>query len=326
MIVKKFLKGFMAAALAVTMAVTPVSSIKAAPETMPDGTVFDAEYYAQTYPDVANAVGTDKDALYNHYVTFGKAEGRMACAPTTVQTDQNPIVPSTQSKNPLTAKTTPTQALVYAGLLPDFMLTDSRPVSSSWAHYDYLQPRTKEGDPYVSKAKFEYDAYGNLINGNSWNYSIIDTDGRIVACNDTCGKYLNCVYNEQGQMIQLKHEGREIRFNYDDRGRLIKMIGTIGTNSTESILGYNEQERIITCNSKSGKSGKEIEVIEYTYDEQGRLIKILGNDLSFNISSCIQYEYDASGKLVREIEIERCDGSGLASKSDTKTIKEYSYN
>lgn len=251
----------------------------------------------------------------------------MACAPTTVQTDQNPIVPSTQSKNPLTAKTTPTQVLVYAGLLPDFMLTDSRPVSISSAYYDYLHPRTKEGDPTVNKAKFEYDAYGNLINENLWNYSIIDTDGRIVACNDAgWGKYLNCVYNEQGQMIQLKHEGREIRFNYDDRGRLIKMIGTIGTNSTESILGYNEQERIITCNSKSGKSGKEIEVIEYTYDEQGRLIKILGNDLSFNISSCIQYEYDASGKLVREIEIERCDGSGLASKSDTKRINEYSYN
>ncbi len=47
-----------------------------------DGTIFDAEYYAQTYPDVANAVGTDRDALYNHYVTFGKAEGRLACAPT----------------------------------------------------------------------------------------------------------------------------------------------------------------------------------------------------------------------------------------------------
>ena len=63
--VKKFLKGFMAAALAVTIAVMPVSSVMcnsltvfAAPETMPDGTVFDAEYYAQTYPDVANAVGT----------------------------------------------------------------------------------------------------------------------------------------------------------------------------------------------------------------------------------------------------------------------------
>lgn len=50
----------------------------AAPETMPDGTVFDAEYYTQAYPDVVAELGTDKDALYNHYVTFGRNEGRLA--------------------------------------------------------------------------------------------------------------------------------------------------------------------------------------------------------------------------------------------------------
>lgn len=50
----------------------------AAPETMPDGTVFDAEYYAQAYPDVVAELGTDKDAMYNHYMTFGRNEGRLA--------------------------------------------------------------------------------------------------------------------------------------------------------------------------------------------------------------------------------------------------------
>ena len=50
----------------------------AAPEVMPDGTVFDAEYYAQTYPDVVAALGTGTDALYQHYVIFGQLEGRLA--------------------------------------------------------------------------------------------------------------------------------------------------------------------------------------------------------------------------------------------------------
>ena len=45
-----------------------------------DGTLFDAEYYAQTNPDVVAVFGTNKDALYTHYVMFGKAEGRKACA------------------------------------------------------------------------------------------------------------------------------------------------------------------------------------------------------------------------------------------------------
>ena len=100
----------------------------AAPETMPDGTVFDAEYYAQTYPDVAAAIGTGRDALYNHYVTFGKAEGRYACASDAGQSTVNP------AENPISVQnniigTAPIEALVYIDYLPDFLLTDSRPTS-----------------------------------------------------------------------------------------------------------------------------------------------------------------------------------------------------
>lgn len=55
-------------------------SALAAPQTMSDGQVFDPEFYAQTYPDVAAAFGTDANALYQHYVTCGKAEGRLPYA------------------------------------------------------------------------------------------------------------------------------------------------------------------------------------------------------------------------------------------------------
>ncbi len=37
---------------------------------------FDANFYAQKYPDVVAVVGTDPGALYQHYVTFGCKEGR----------------------------------------------------------------------------------------------------------------------------------------------------------------------------------------------------------------------------------------------------------
>ena len=39
-------------------------------------TGFDAVFYAQMYPDVVKAVGSSQKALYNHYVKYGKAEGR----------------------------------------------------------------------------------------------------------------------------------------------------------------------------------------------------------------------------------------------------------
>ena len=61
----------------------------AQPKTMPDGTVFDAEFYAETYPDVKAAFGNDEKALYNHYVTLGKAEGRKATATATTTAETN---------------------------------------------------------------------------------------------------------------------------------------------------------------------------------------------------------------------------------------------
>ena len=49
----------------------------AAPKQMPDGTVFDAEFYAAVYPDVAAVLGTDETILYNHHLLCGILEGRM---------------------------------------------------------------------------------------------------------------------------------------------------------------------------------------------------------------------------------------------------------
>ena len=47
---------------------------------MPDGNVFDAEYYASTYADVKEALGTDEVMLYKHYLDYGKKEGRKPTA------------------------------------------------------------------------------------------------------------------------------------------------------------------------------------------------------------------------------------------------------
>ena len=69
------------AALALAAAVCFVpAKAEAAPEIMPDGTVFDGEYYAENNPDVVAAMGTDTAALYAHYQVCGKTEGRLATA------------------------------------------------------------------------------------------------------------------------------------------------------------------------------------------------------------------------------------------------------
>lgn len=52
----------------------------AAPKQMPDGQIFDAEYYAAHNPDVVKAFGTDENLLYWHYTVCGKKEGRLPMA------------------------------------------------------------------------------------------------------------------------------------------------------------------------------------------------------------------------------------------------------
>lgn len=78
-------------ATATVLVLSSCMPVLAAPEIMADGTVFDAEYYAQANPDVTQLYGTDKDALFNHYIMFGKAEGRAAYEQSTPQS------PSTES-------------------------------------------------------------------------------------------------------------------------------------------------------------------------------------------------------------------------------------
>lgn len=54
--------------------------VNAQTKVMPDGGLFDAVYYAAAYPDVVAVYGTGEAALYRHYVTCGRAEGRQGCA------------------------------------------------------------------------------------------------------------------------------------------------------------------------------------------------------------------------------------------------------
>lgn len=75
---RKFLKTVIAVCAATMMfGMTAL----AAPQKMPDGGTFDPQFYAQTYPDVAAALGTDPNALYQHYKTYGQKEGRQPYDP-----------------------------------------------------------------------------------------------------------------------------------------------------------------------------------------------------------------------------------------------------
>ena len=43
---------------------------------LPDGTVFDPVFYANSYSDVVAVIGTDANLLAQHYLTCGKSRGK----------------------------------------------------------------------------------------------------------------------------------------------------------------------------------------------------------------------------------------------------------
>lgn len=56
-------------------------SVTAAPKIYDNKEVFDAEYYATNNPDIVSVLGTDENVLLEHYLNYGKAEGRLGIDP-----------------------------------------------------------------------------------------------------------------------------------------------------------------------------------------------------------------------------------------------------
>ena len=64
------------AVLAVAAAVLMIGRLDVSAAGVRD--VFDAEYYANSYADLKAVYGSDKEALFQHYITLGIKEGRAA--------------------------------------------------------------------------------------------------------------------------------------------------------------------------------------------------------------------------------------------------------
>ncbi len=118
---KKKLKRILMITLTITMLSGAGMTVCAAPKTMPDGNLFDAEFYAAENPDVAAVLGTEEDALYQHYLLFGASEGRLPYADGTAGAQA--LIPAPASgRMPVTEKSlADANALhqYYKGLSPE---------------------------------------------------------------------------------------------------------------------------------------------------------------------------------------------------------------
>ncbi|MDL2302141.1 hypothetical protein LJC58_07290 [Lachnospiraceae bacterium OttesenSCG-928-D06] len=102
----------------------------AAPQTMSDGTVFDAEYYAENNPDVVAVFGNSTKNLYKHYTQYGRNEGRMPTADGVV-TESQPVSSAAQKMSDGTLF----DPVYYAENNPDVVAVFGKSTKALYRHY-----------------------------------------------------------------------------------------------------------------------------------------------------------------------------------------------
>lgn len=151
--------------------------VLAAPVTMSDGQVFDAAWYAEHNPDVAEETGEDEALLYRHYQLYGQKEGRTPYDPSLdEETLQQEIAEETarRAADPQAGQAQiVTDPVFYAkvqGIIAAVTLPEQTPEEKLQACYQYVLDRTTykrtyetpSGDWTKQYASDIYDTgYGN---------------------------------------------------------------------------------------------------------------------------------------------------------------------
>lgn len=166
---------------------------------------FDPIYYAQTYPDVAAALGTDAEALYNHYVNFGQKEGRIPYA----GGQPGEIVDGIASTTTETSVAqTPVQTTVDIGNGPYWLYPDGNEVSKA----TFLQRKQElqqqfDAEGYVHKGWTEEQVQARL-------YSLKEQypEGTVVGtCQEGAEKIRQALYgSEYALCVGCVYRGEDV--------------------------------------------------------------------------------------------------------------------
>lgn len=103
-------------------------------------------------------------------------------------------------------------------------------------------------------------------------------------------------YNEGGQLAlerETSSEQKEVRWIYDEAGRILKRVESSLTNETEvKITYYDSRQRIKLITDSEGAE------VHFEYNDSGRISRVYSPDGSFHY----EYHYDAQDHIVRIID------------------------
>lgn len=341
--------------LAVILAITTIFGNSliafAAPETMPDGTVFDAEYYAETNSDVVLVLGADKNALYQHFKNFGQKEGRMPVAALQAAQAEMSLSNNAFQKN---SGWRNLPQIIYIAEIEEII--DCSEKGNPITKYVYY-PDFK--NPLQHRYSYEYDSNGNLVTRHEYNYNKdgilrsentmefeYDSNGNLKTgyerSGDSSEKYVifSLDYDTDGKLISAAYDCFDaveaMTLEYDANGNLIRASGSESghTAGVIYIFEYDENGRISTIYFDEDKHL----YARYIYDENGKLTaKNRESYYNGTLGSCavyanglgqdetMRYEYDNSGKLITEYDDTLTQRRTYEYDTNGRIIKEFHF-
>lgn len=277
-------------------------SVFAAPQKMSDGNTFDPEFYANTYPDVKAALGTDTNTLYQHYLKFGKAEGRLpydssaktsTSAPTANTADAAKYIKSTNDAcmyaimNSVSMFDVETYATELNTALTGNKLKFSR-CEKRWFYDDFedeLSGWSEESRTPLKNGKTKkVTQYGDDPIKDTWIVGPIDSwDGYNISRNAD-GSVNTLTPVSEPDAYDTWH------FAYDALGRVTDAVST-RENSTTSFachMTYDDNNHMVSMSYRTYRE------YTFTYDATGNLVSATGS----NPPAFWNCTYDANGNLV----------------------------
>jgi len=193
------------------------------------------------------------------------------------------------------------------------VLTKTDSLGKVWTYnYDSAGNLKSVSDPLGNISQYFYDASGNKIKETdpSGNITLHEYDyaGRLRKTTDAFGKLTEFVYDSEGKLIKrIDPEAKEVQQGYDADGRLATM-----TDGNGNVITYEYQDSPgASCSTCSGGAGTDqpTKIIyptfakTFQYDERGR--KISETDILSDTEQYLtQFEYDAAGNLISQIDKE----------------------
>ena len=255
----------------------------AAPEVINVGgtnTVFDAEYYASANPDVAAALGTGRDALVQHYTSYGKAENRPAYAP---GTDVDTLLAAADVQE----KKVKSESKFYQGELTMYYEYDEQ---GNISFYNNIN------DGNVLSYTYTYDEQGNVLSmvrsdGSTYTY---DGRGNVLSrtFSDGYTDTYTYTYDEQGNVLSQTDFYGTITYTYDNMGNVLSDTDRNGNTTTYT---YDSRGNVLLQSDSRGYN------TTYTYDSRGNVLSTTSDFYGrFPGTITYTYTYDEQGNVLSQ--------------------------